>query len=463
MIPLTHCKNKKIFVLGLGLSGDSAIRSLEAGGANVSAWDDNDRVRKNYFGQGKNIINPKEISVEDLDVLFLSPGIDADKSPQKKFIDEFRRKKKSIICDIQLFADEISYRKRNDKIIMLTGTNGKSTTSMMIYHILDKLGKKVQIGGNIGTRSVLDFDLSDQDMTFIVELSSYQIELSPNIKPDIGMLLNISPDHLDRHGNMDKYIDIKFDIFKHQNEDDISIIGLDGDIVSSEIKKRNFESNLITYRDNNAGENKIAELYCDGKVIKYNIQEQLNSRINTHPANITACVACLYAMKIDYNFYCAYFDSFRGLRHRNEFIEEYKNIQYINDSKATNADATKQALTLYNNIYWILGGIEKHGGISQITGYFSQIKKAYLIGESADSLGVTLLHSKIDYENCITLRNAIKKSTDDAEKSKSKITILFSPSCASFDQYKNFEERGMEFTNIVRELVKERNEIKQIN
>ena len=108
---------------------------------------------------------------------------------------------------------------------------------MMIYHILDKLGKKVQVGGNIGTRGVLDFDLSDQDITFIIELSSYQIELSPNIKPDIGILLNISPDHLDRHGNMDKYIDIKFDIFKNQNEDDISIIGLDGEIVSSEIKK----------------------------------------------------------------------------------------------------------------------------------------------------------------------------------------------------------------------------------
>ncbi len=463
MIPLTHCKNKKIFVLGLGLSGDSAIRSLEAGGANVSAWDDNDRVRKNYFGQGKNIINPKEISVEDLDVLFLSPGIDADKSPQKKFIYEFRRKKKSIICDIQLFADEISYRKRNDKIIMLTGTNGKSTTSMMIYHILDKLGKKVQIGGNIGTRSVLDFDLSDQDMTFIVELSSYQIELSPNIKPDIGMLLNISPDHLDRHGNMDKYIDIKFDIFKHQNEDDISIIGLDGDIVSSEIKKRNFKSNLILYKNNPLNENKIAELHSNGVVSNYDISKYTASHKITYPSNIIACIACMQAMKIQFNSYCKYFDSFRGLRHRTELIHEYNNIQYINDSKATNADATKQALALYNNIYWILGGIEKYGGISQITQYFSKIKKAYLIGESAESLGKTLFDSKIEYENCVTLRNAINRSTKDAEKSKSNVTILFSPACASFDQYKNFEERGLEFTTIVGEVVKERNEIQQIN
>ena len=463
MIPLTHCKNKKIFVLGLGLSGDSAIRALEEGGAVISAWDDEYQVRKKNIGQGRNIINPQEVSMEDLDAVILSPGIDTEKSPQKRFICEAKRKKKPVICDVQLFMDEITHRNRNDKIIMLTGTNGKSTTVMMIYHILKKLGKNVQVGGNIGSRGVLDFELDTRDIIFIIELSSYQIELSPDIKPDIAMLLNISPDHLDRHGSMDKYTSIKFDIFKNQNEDDVSIIGLDGDTISNELKKRNFESNLITYRDNNAGENKIAELYCDGKVIKYNIQEQLNSRMITHPANITACVACLYAMKIDYNFYCAYFDSFRGLRHRNEFIQEYKNIQYINDSKATNADATKQALTLYDNIYWILGGIEKHGGISQITGYFSQIKKAYLIGESADSLGITLLHSKIDYENCITLRNAIKKSTDDAEKSKSKITILFSPSCASFDQYKNFEERGMEFTNIVRELVKERNEIKQIN
>ncbi len=463
MIPLTHCKNKKIFVLGLGLSGESAIRALEAGGAYVSAWDDNDLVRRNYFRRGKNIINPKEISVEDLDVLFLSPGIDTKKSPQKKFIDEFSRKKKSIICDIQLFVDEISHRKRNDKIIMLTGTNGKSTTSMMIYHILDKLGKKVQVGGNIGTTGVLDFDLSDQDITFIIELSSYQIELSPNIKPDIGILLNISPDHLDRHGNMDKYIDIKFDIFKNQNEDDISIIGLDGDIVSSEIKKRNFESNLISYKNNSLDKNKIAELHTNGEVSKYDISKISASYKITYPSNITACIACMHAMKIDFHSYCKHFDSFRGLRHRTELIHEYKNIQYINDSKATNADATKQALTLFDNIYWILGGVEKYGGISQITQYFSKIKKAYLIGESADSLSKTLFNSKVEYENCVTLRNAINSSTKDAEKSKSRVTILFSPACASFDQYKNFEERGLEFTSIVGEVVRERNEIRQIN
>ena len=463
MIPLTHCKNQKIFVLGLGLSGDSAIRALEAGGADVSAWDDNDRVRKNYFRQGKNIINPEEISVEDLDILFLSPGIDTKKSPQKKFINEFRRKKKSIICDIQLFVDEIRHRKRNDKIIMLTGTNGKSTTSMMIYHILDKLGRKVQVGGNIGTRSVLDFDLSDQDITFIIELSSYQIELSPNLKPNIGILLNISPDHLDRHGNMDNYIDIKFDIFKHQNENDISIIGLDEDLVSFEIEKRNFESNLILYKNNLLEEMIIAELYSNGEVSKYDISKFLASNKITYPSNITACVACMHAMKIEFNSYCMYFHSFRGLRHRTELINKYKNIQYINDSKATNADATKQALTSYNNIYWILGGIEKYGGISQITQYFSKIKKAYLIGESADSLSKTLLNSKIEYENCVTLRNAINRSTMDAEKSKSSVTILFSPACASFDQYKNFEERGLEFTTIVGEVVRARNEIQQIN
>ena len=463
MVPLTHCKNKKIFVLGLGISGDSAIRALEEGGAHVSAWDDNDRVRKNYFRQDKTIINPKEISVEDFDILFLSPGIDTKKSPHKRFIDEFKRKKKSLICDIQLFVDEMSHRKRNDKIIMLTGTNGKSTTSMMIYHILDKLGMKVQIGGNIGTRGVLDFDLSDQDITFIIELSSYQIELSPNIKPNIAILLNISPDHLDRHGAMDKYIDIKFDIFKNQNENDISIIGLDGDIVSSEIKKRNFESNLISYKNSPPSEYGIAELYHNGEVSKIDISKHLASHKITYPSNITACIACMHAMKIEYNAYCMHLDSFKGLRHRTELIQEYKNIQYINDSKATNADATKQALTLYNNIYWILGGIEKYGGISQITQYFSKIKKAYLIGESAESLSTTLLESKIEYENCVTLRNAINRSTMDAEKSKSKATILFSPACASFDQYKNFEERGLEFTTIVGEVVKERDETQQIN
>ena len=262
---------------------------------------------------------------------------------------------------------------------------------------------------------------------------------------------------------MDKYIDIKFDIFKHQNEDDISIIGLDGEIVSSEIKKRNFESNLISYKNYTQHGKEIAELHTNGDESRYDISKYSASNKITYPSNITACIACMHSMKIEFNSYCKHFNSFKGLPHRTELIHEYKNIQYINDSKATNADATKQALTIYNNIYWILGGVEKYGGISQITQYFSKIKKAYLIGESAESLSTTLFNSKIEYENCMTLRNAINRSTKDAEKSKSKVTILFSPACASFDQYKNFEERGLEFTTIVGELVKERNEIRQIN
>ena len=222
MVPLTHRNNQKIFVLGLGLSGNSAIRALEKGGSIVSAWDDDDLVRNNYIESGRNLTNPKDISIEDFNALILSPGIDIKKSPQRDFIYEARKKKIPIISDIQLFMDEVSHRGRDNKIIMLTGTNGKSTTAMMIYHILKKLGKKVQVGGNIGTRGVLDFDLSNEAITFIIELSSYQIELSPNIKPDIAMLLNISPDHLDRHGSMREYINIKFDIFKQQDKNDIS-------------------------------------------------------------------------------------------------------------------------------------------------------------------------------------------------------------------------------------------------
>ena len=463
MIPITHRKNQRVFVLGLGLSGDSALRALEKGGAIVTAWDDDVQVRNNYIENGKNLIDPKEVLIEDFDALILSPGIDIKKSSQRDFIDEAKRKEISIICDVQLFMDEINHRDRNDTIIMITGTNGKSTTAMMIYHILKKYGRKVQVGGNIGIRGVLDFNLDDKDITFIIELSSYQLELSPNIKPNIAILLNISPDHLDRHGSLEKYINIKFDIFRQQSEDDVSIIGLDGDMISNQMKKRNFKSGLITCKYVDGNKSKIAELNLNGTVVRYDIQGHLDSKRISHPSNITACIACLHAMDIDYKFYSTHFDSFEGLRYRTQHIQEYKNIQYINDSKATNADATKQALVSYKNIYWILGGIEKYGGISTITEYFSQIKKAYLIGESADSLSVTLLNSKIDYENCFTLRNAINKSTEDAEKSKSKVTILFSPSCASFDQYKNFEERGAEFNTIVKELVKERNEIKQIN
>lgn len=462
MISLTHRKNQKIFVLGLGLSGKSTVNSLCSGGALVHAWDDNADIRKTYSEFKKILINPDEINIKDYDAIILSPGINFKNPIPHSLVKHARLKNVPILGDIQLFMDELYKRNLKNKVIMVTGTNGKSSTVMLIDHLMKGLNETVQVGGNIGTRSVLEFDLTNEDTIFIIEISSYQIELCHNIKPHIAILLNISPDHIDRHGTFMNYVDIKFDLFSHQDENDFAILGLDGGIISNTIDSKQIRAKRICfvnqyyskyhYKNDNSKTEKTLYIEKNGGNLQYSLEltGSMNRTINIE--NISASVACMETLGFQYSEYLSYFQTFKSLKHRSEYIGTHNNIDFINDSKATNAFASKIAIQSFTNVFWILGGIKKYGGIDEIKDSFQNIEKAYLIGQAADSFRDCLMSCGIKYEVCGTLDIALNSAIRDANYIPTKATVLFSPACASFDQFANFEERGNKFCELVNNI-----------
>tara|TARA_Y100000590_G_scaffold470770_1_gene669883 strand:- start:3800 stop:5119 length:1320 start_codon:yes stop_codon:yes gene_type:complete len=437
MIPIEHKRNKKVFVVGLGLSGISAARALILGGAIVLAWDDDRLTRKaNKSIPGLIIVSPDDADFTDIDVVVLSPGIPLNFPVPHKVVNLARNNNISIIGDIQLFMDELVYRKYNNKVIMVTGTNGKSTTASLINHLLECLGKNVELGGNIGSKSVLEFSLPKEDTVYIIEISSYQIELSPRIRPNIAILLNITPDHLDRHSNLQNYAKIKFSIFKNQNNQDYAIIGQKSDLILEHMKNTDIKSRVCILEE----ENQKKFVQEDGQL---------------YDQNYLASILTMETLGYKFDKFVKFFKSYKSLRHRVERIKIVKKIEFINDSKSTNADAAKYALSLFNNIYWILGGIQKDDGISNITNSFKNVRKAYLIGSSAHSFKEVLTNNGIESVIVNKLDKAVEQSIHDANISGITSTILFSPACSSFDQYKNFEIRGDEFCNLVRKLSRE--------
>ncbi|MFQ3360519.1 MAG: UDP-N-acetylmuramoyl-L-alanine--D-glutamate ligase [Alphaproteobacteria bacterium] len=460
MIALHHRKDQKIFVFGLGLSGISSVNALLKGEATVYAWDDSPEMRASSDLGDKIIKDPRSIDFSDIDALILSPGIPLN-YPNPHWIVEIANKNKvSIIGDIQLFLDEILISKVPVKMIFVTGTNGKSTTVSIIYHLLKFMKEDVQLGGNIGINGVLELEYPKKNSIYVIEISSFQIELTPRLKPDIAVLLNISPDHLDRHGDIKNYSMIKSRIFLLQDNDDTAIIGADDKNtirISNGIRK---EINTIRISKNKEVRNGIWGL--DGSIITNLDKKKLTMGKLSHKKslagehnlqNIVASIAVLRSLGYSLDDYEAGFHSYLGLKYRMEVIGYYKNICFVNDSKATNAEASREAIISCDNIYWILGGLEKDDGINQIKNSFKNIKKAYLIGSSIKSFSKTLLEKSIDYEICSTLDIAIKSSIFDAVKNKFKSTILFSPACASYDQFKNYEQRGSVFNRYIKDYI----------
>jgi len=461
MIPLHHRKDQKIFVFGLGISGISSVNALIKGKAIVYAWDDSIENR-NSSGFDDNIIkDPKALNFSDMDALILSPGIPLN-YPNPHWIVEIANKNKvSIIGDIQLFLDEISLSKIPVKMIFVTGTNGKSTTVSIINHLLRFMKANVQLGGNIGTNGVLELNYPKENSIYLIEISSFQIELTPRLKPDIAVLLNISPDHLDRHGDINNYSRIKSKIFSLQNNKDVAIIGADDPNTIKIINSVKKEIKLIRISRNKEVKNGIwgadGSIIADldsKKIIIKNICQNKSLMGEHNIQNIAASMAVIKSLGYSLDDYKSGFDSYFGLKYRMEIMGYHKNICFINDSKATNAEAAREALISCDKIYWILGGLEKNDGINQIKNSFQNIKKAYLIGSSTKSFSKTLLEKKIDYEVCGTLDIAVKKSISDAVKNKFESTVLFSPACASYDQYKNYEERGNAFNKHIKGYLK---------
>lgn len=454
MFKVTTFAGKNVGVFGLGRSGIAAALALKAGGANVFAWDDNETSRDNAVGAGVEVCDLRGQDFEALSALVMSPGIPIYGANKHWCTELADAADVPIIGDIELFAREINQleQAQRPKIIGITGTNGKSTTTALIAHILSEAGRDVRIGGNIGI-GVLGLEPPRPSACYVLELSSYQLDLTKSLKCDVAISLNLSPDHLERHGTMARYVAAKRNIFANQTSADNAIIGVDdewGEAICTRLMaggSRNiipisagqFVSCGVAAIGNNLWDNQSgrAKQVADLKLAR--------ALPGTHNGqNTAAAYAATKALGISVDNIVQGIYSFGGLKHRLQEVAKIGDVSFFNDSKATNANAAAQALAAFDNIHWIVGGEPKTGGIEPLRPLFGKVKKAYLIGKSAKAFAKTL-GEDVAFEICKTIKNAVQKSFEDAKGSGLPEVIVLSPACASFDQYSDFEARGDDF------------------
>ncbi|MDE3059859.1 MAG: UDP-N-acetylmuramoyl-L-alanine--D-glutamate ligase, partial [Pseudomonadota bacterium] len=342
-------------------------------------------------------------------------------------------------------------------LVAITGTNGKSTTTTLIGHILKSAGLKVEVGGNLGTPA-LSLAPLDKNGIYVLELSSYQLDLVKTTRFNVAVLLNVTPDHLDRHGDMQGYIAAKMHIFERQSHEDVAIIAADDEytrdiaekLKAKDDKRRVWKTSAATKAEH--GISVINGILYDSE-LHYNQTFDLRT-ISTLPGrhnwqNAALAYAAAKEVGIAPDRIYQAMQTFPGLRHRLQLVDTINGARFINDSKATNADATSNALAPYENIYWILGGKPKAGGIATLEIFFPRIAHAFLIGEATEEFAKTL-EGKVPYTRCGTLDVAVKNSAEMAFRAKRKdAVVLLSPACASFDQFKSFEHRGDVFCALV--------------
>jgi UDP-N-acetylmuramoylalanine--D-glutamate ligase len=455
ILPLTHYNGSTVAVFGLGVSGKSVVRALSAGGAKVVAWDGSEETIKQLQAEQLANVLYQDLESSDwsnIDCLVLSAGVPLTHPQPHPVAIKAKDAGCAIICDIELLyhqCPEATY-------IGITGTNGKSTTTALIGHILRHNGLSVEVGGNIGLPGPSLRALGKGEV-YVIEMSSYQLDLVDALRFDISILLNITPDHLDRHGGMDGYRCAKMHIFDRQRAEDAAIIGVDN--VNSrrcfdELKGRQGHPELVPISTKGLEGNGVfvsqGQIHVDDQVYDLGSLPKLPGEHNAE--NIAAAIAVARKLGVDIEKVIKAIQCFDGLEHRIQWVDKKNNITFINDSKATNAEAAAKALGAYEESYWIVGGKQKEGGIDSLKGLFGRVKKAYLIGESEDAFAATLDSVSIPYERCGHLEAAVSKAWDDAKAQDNDTTILFSPACASFDQWPNFEKRGEAFCQYVKQL-----------
>jgi UDP-N-acetylmuramoylalanine--D-glutamate ligase len=363
--------------------------------------------------------------------------------------------------DIELFARTLAClpAHKRPRTVAITGTNGKSTTTALIGHILKNAGKDVRVGGNIGI-GVLDLPDMHAGAIYVIETSSYQLDLSFSFSPDVSVLMNITPDHLDRHGGMEGYIKAKRRIFMAQSSKQTAVIGADDDYTSALISDMRVNSpvklvSISARRTLGHGVYALNGVLYDGtamrarQVIDLKAVRTLTGRHNWQ--NAAAAYSACKALGLEMDEIVAGMRTFPGLAHRMQEIGRIGHVRFINDSKATNADAARQAMSSFDKFYWIAGGVPKAGGIDDLRDLFGRVKHAYLIGDAAELFEVTIGKAAPCTQSRL-LFTAVAQAYAEAEKSGREEIVLFSPACASFDQFKDFEARGDAFRDAVSEI-----------
>jgi UDP-N-acetylmuramoylalanine--D-glutamate ligase len=458
VIAVTSFAGKKIAVFGLGGSGLASASALLAGGADVIAFDDDAASVAKANAAGIPTADLRQIDWAKIAALVLAPGVPLTHPKPHWVVTLAQKAGVEVIGDIELFCRERARRAPGAPFVAITGTNGKSTTTALIAH-LAAAGMDAQLGGNIGT-AILSLAPPAAGRVHVIECSSYQIDLAPSLNPSIGILINLSEDHLDRHGTMEHYAAVKERLVGGVPRDGTAIVGVDdewcqniavrlaqsGKHVARISVRRKLSNGLFVegeriMRAGAGGTQPIAELGGIG------------SLRGLHNAQNAACAtAAALALGLEPQAIQAGLRSFPGLPHRMEEVGRRSKVLFVNDSKATNADSAAQALACFGDIFWIAGGKPKTGGIESLRGFFPRIRKAYLIGEAANEFAATLSND-VPHEIDGTLDKALAAATRDAEASTAaEPIVLLSPACASFDQYRNFEVRGDAFRDLVRAL-----------
>ncbi|USQ94651.1 UDP-N-acetylmuramoyl-L-alanine--D-glutamate ligase [Caulobacter sp. RL271] len=462
MIPVRGFEDKTVAVFGLGRTGLTAARALIAGGAKVALWDEKPASREAAAAEGFPVVDLEAADWSQFAALMLSPGVPLTHPKPHWTVEKAKAAGVEILGDVELFARTVNAAPahKRPKIIAITGTNGKSTTTALIGHLCASAGRDTRIGGNIGL-GVLGLEDMHGGAVYVLELSSYQLDLTSSLHPDAVVLLNISPDHLDRHGGMDGYIAAKRRIFLNQGKGDTAIIGVD-DPWCQQICTEITAANRRTIWPISAGKAMGRGVYALQGVLYDATGERVVEvadllRARSLPGrhnwqNAAAAYAAARAIGIPMHDAVDGLMSFPGLAHRMETVGRIGKVRFVNDSKATNADAARQAMSSYPKFYWIAGGVAKAGGIEDLKDLFPRIAKAYLIGEAAQPFSWTLA-GKADVVLSGTLEKAVQQAYADAAASGEDAIVLLSPACASFDQFSDFEARGEAFRAAVGGLV----------
>ena len=456
MFAATTFNGKRVAMFGLARSGISCALALQDGGATVYAWDDSEPAQDKARADGVMVTNLHTVDFKSLHALVLSPGVPLTHPEPHWTVIKAKAAGIEIIGDTEVFVRQV--QDTGAKIIAITGTNGKSTTTALIGHVLKQSGLDVDVGGNIGN-AVFNLRSPTRGINYVLELSSFQIDLMPGLSPDIGILTNLSPDHLDRHGDMDHYASVKARMFAKQRDDQTALVGIDdiwgvaiADSLHNGADLRRVSVANTVHDGICAADGILRDVRSGETIAELDLRELPALRGRHNWQNACMAYGAATALGIAPPDILKAMQSFPGLAHRMQKVAELGDVAFVNDSKATNADAAEKALTSYDNIFWIAGGLAKAGGIESLRPHFDRIKKAYLIGVSAPELSKEL-DGDVAIVMADTIARAVQLAAVDAAKSGlPHATVLLSPACASFDQYKNFEVRGDDFVNVVSRL-----------
>ncbi|MGO9769371.1 MAG: UDP-N-acetylmuramoyl-L-alanine--D-glutamate ligase [Roseiarcus sp.] len=460
MTPVETLRGCNVAVFGLGGSGLATLRALAAGGARIAAWDDDEKARARAAAEGFAPVDLTAVDWRGFAALVLAPGVPLTHPEPHWTVERAKAAGVGIVGDIELFARERAARAPRAPFVAVTGTNGKSTTTALIAHILRQTGRDVAMGGNIGV-PILDLPPPADGRVHVVECSSFQIDLAPSLAPSVGALINITPDHLDRHGTLDDYAAIKERLVARA---ETALIGVDDApcrAIAQRLRASQAASGTPRVVAVSAAPSPLADVWIEDRFIVARPGSQTRVDLRLAPAlrgahngqNAAFAFAAARALGLGAEEIALGLDSFPGLAHRMEQVGRLGRALFVNDSKATNADAAEKALLSFRDVFWILGGKAKEGGIEPLRRLFPRVAKAYLIGAASEDFARTL-GADVAFERCGDLENALRAAARDAALSAAaEPVVLLSPACASYDQFANFEARGDRFRDLVAALI----------